>query len=296
MSIPAQNEMFQIVLKQSINMDVFSRKQMRQSLIDVLHLTEEEQEEQTSSGVAVYRSRSGWSISWLTSAGYLEKVGTGRYRISDAGRKIVAENLSAAEFSKKMRAARSMNKSNGSESVHCNIPESEKNPEEILDEADQMLKDQLSSDLMDSIMGIEGKAGDKFFEELVTQLLEKMGYGHGRTTQFTNDGGIDGIIRTDPLGFNPIFIQAKRYSPSNTVGRPEIQAFAGALGAVKAGAFFTTSTFSSGAIEFAKNYPHSDIILIDGQKLTQLMIQYDLGVSSERIIQIKKIDNDFFDV
>ena len=122
-----------------------------------------------------------------------------------------------------------------------------------------------------------------------------MGYGKGNVTSASNDRGIDGIIKTDPLGFNPILIQAKRYAKEHSVGRPEIQSFAGALGAVTRGAFITTSYFTQGAIEFAKSYPHADIVLIDGKKLTELMIQYNLGVSVERDIYIKRIDNDYFE-
>ena len=103
------------------------------------------------------------------------------------------------------------------------------------------------------------------------------------------------MIKTDPLGFNPILIQAKRYALEHSVKRPEIQGFAGALGAVTRGAFITTSYFSQGAVDFAKTYPHSDIVLIDGKKLTELMIQYNLGVFVERDIYIKRIDSDYFE-
>lgn len=105
---------------------------------------------------------------------------------------------------------------------------------------------------------------------------------------------IDGIIKTDPLGFDPIFIQAKRYSLGNTVGRPAIQEFAGALGPITRGAFITTSRFQDSAYAFAKDYPHADIILIDCAKLTSLMIEYDLGVTLEREIKIKRLDIDYF--
>lgn len=154
---------------------------------------------------------------------------------------------------------------------------------------------QLSREIMDTIMAISGRRGDSFFEKVVTDLLEKMGYGKGTVTQASSDRGIDGIIRTDPLGFNPILIQAKRYANDHTVGRPELHGFAGALGAVTRGVFITTSHFTSSAIEFAKNYPHADIVLIDGKKLMELMIRYNVGVSVEREIYIKRIDNDYFD-
>lgn len=134
-----------------------------------------------------------------------------------------------------------------------------------------------------------------FFEQLVVDLLEKMGYGKGQTTQFVNDGGIDGIITGDALGFDPIYTQAKRYAPGNLVGRPEMQAFAGALGAITRGAFITTSGFKPTAVEFAKSYPHATIVLIDGKRLADLMIRFNLGVAVEKTFEVKRIDIDYFE-
>ncbi len=137
-----------------------------------------------------------------------------------------------------------------------------------------------------------------FFESLVVKLLLKMGYGgsvsdSGFTTQKSNDGGIDGIIREDKLGFDQIYIQAKRWDPDSTVGRPEIQKFSGALrdeGATK-GLFITTAKFSDGARASADK---QHIVLVDGARLTKLMIEYDLGVSTVTTYQIKTLDTDFF--
>lgn len=103
------------------------------------------------------------------------------------------------------------------------------------------------------------------------------------------------IVRTpDELGFHPIYTQAKRYEPGNTVGREAIQSFAGALGSVRNGIFMTTSSFSRGAREFAERYPHSTISLIDGKRLVELMIKYDLGVTTESTIRLKRVDLDYF--
>lgn len=122
-----------------------------------------------------------------------------------------------------------------------------------------------------------------------------MGYGQGRVTQYSNDGGIDGIVATDPLGFDPICTQAKRYDLAASIGRKEIQAFAGALGSVKRGAFVTTATFTANAKDYARAYPHADIALIDGKKLTQLMIGFGLGVSVDKEYVVKKVDYDYFE-
>ncbi|MBM6942639.1 restriction endonuclease [Collinsella intestinalis] len=133
-----------------------------------------------------------------------------------------------------------------------------------------------------------------FFEQLVVDLLIKMGYGQGRKTQVSNDGGIDGIIAIGALGFDPIYVQAKRYTPGNTVGRPELQGFAGALGSISRGVFITTSSFAKSAVEWASHYPHATLVLIDGRRLTELIVQYDLGVSTERVYRIKRLDGDYF--
>ena len=137
-----------------------------------------------------------------------------------------------------------------------------------------------------------------FFEELVIKLLLKMGYGgsasdSGFRTQRTNDGGIDGVIREDKLGFDQIYIQAKRWDPETSVSRPEIQKFSGALQEVKAskGLFITTAKFSDGAKTSAER---QRIVLVDGNRLTKLMVEYNVGVSTVAKYEIKAIDSDFF--
>lgn len=133
-----------------------------------------------------------------------------------------------------------------------------------------------------------------FFENLVVDLMKSMGYGDGFVTKTSGDGGIDGIIHEDKLGFDLIYIQAKKWDINTVIGRPEIQKFAGAMMGppkVEKGLFITTAKYSQGAKDFA-NAQH--IILIDGQKLTELMIEYGLGVSTQKIYSIKRIDSDYF--
>ena len=139
------------------------------------------------------------------------------------------------------------------------------------------------------------------FETLVVKLLLKMGYGYGiedagMVTRATGDGGIDGIIKEDQLGFNNIYIQAKKWSADHKVSRPEVQKFAGALQGEKAtkGLFITTTEFTKDAQDFAANLLGSNIVLIDGNQLTKLMIKYNLGVAVEQTFEVKRIDSDFF--
>jgi restriction system protein len=128
-----------------------------------------------------------------------------------------------------------------------------------------------------------------------------MGYGSGiddagMVTQQSNDGGIDGIIKEDQLGFSHIYIQAKQWGTDQTVGKPEIQKFVGALQGQQAqkGLFITTAKFSSGALQYASNLHGAKVVLVDGSTLTKLMIKHNVGVSLEQVYEVKRIDTDFF--
>ncbi|MCD8354371.1 MAG: restriction endonuclease [Clostridiales bacterium] len=167
-------------------------------------------------------------------------------------------------------------------------------PQDTIKTAFQKINSALADELMDEIMA----QTPDFFERLVVQLLLKMGYGGpfedaGIVTRSTGDGGIDGIIKEDKLGFSQIYIQAKRWNPDTTVNRPEIQRFSGALrdeGASR-GLFITTAQFSNGAKQSAER---QHIVLVDGETLTKLMIEYDIGVSVSQTYSVKKLDSDFF--
>lgn len=170
-------------------------------------------------------------------------------------------------------------------------------PEESLDSAYQGLREALANELLNRVISLP----PSFFERLVVDLLVKMGYGGsfkdaGKAVGRTKDEGIDGTIKEDRLGLDIIYIQAKRWKQGQTVGRPEVQRFVGALAGqgAKKGIFITTSNFSKEAIEFTpKN--ETKIVLIDGQELAQLMIDHGIGVSTVSSYEIKKIDNDYFE-
>ncbi len=173
--------------------------------------------------------------------------------------------------------------------------ESQSTPEERMDDAHNELNQALTDELLDTI-----KSGSpEFFEQLVVDLMISMGYGGsrkeaGQATQYTADGGIDGIIKEDPLGLDMIYLQAKRYS-EGTIGRPDLQKFAGALDMQRAkkGVFITTSKFSSDAREFVGMIEKS-IILIDGAQLAMFMVDHGLGVSTKQVYEIKQLDTDYF--
>ena len=137
----------------------------------------------------------------------------------------------------------------------------------------------------------------RFFEYLVTKLLEKMDYGTGSITNKGPDGGIDGIIDEDELGLSKIYIQAKRYKDGSNIGRQEIQQFIGAISNknTKKGVFITTAKFTKEAQTFVKDSQNFSVVLIDGDRLAELMIKYKVGVQTSQIYEICKIDTDFFD-
>ena len=172
----------------------------------------------------------------------------------------------------------------------------ETTPEEEMDESFRKINDELAERILENILNNE----PIFFERLVVDLLLKMGYGEfrpdaGTTTPSTRDGGIDGIINEDRLGLDKIAIQAKRYDKSNKIQRTALQSFVGALMGknVTKGVFITTSSFTKGAIDYAK---HQSIILIDGEKLARLMIEYNVGTFTSHIYEIKRIDSDYFNI
>lgn len=174
------------------------------------------------------------------------------------------------------------------------IEENSSTPMELLEYSYQKIRDELAQEILTKVLSYS----PHFFENLVVELMVKMGYGGsrkdaGQAVGKTGDGGIDGIIKEDKLGLDFIYLQAKRWE--GTIGRPEIQKFVGALQGrfANKGVFITTSGFSKEAKEYVK-FIQNNIVLIDGEQLSQLMIDYNLGVSPEAVYEIKKIDFDYF--
>lgn len=303
MSIPTQTEMSLIVLNMMADGKERSRAQTKAAVRQHLNLSEDECNLKTSSGVRVYESRVGWSMSYLARANMLRNIKRGVYVITDFGYSCAKQYSDSKSFMQFLKQTISNNNpwkssvedktsSPSNETTNNEVIENtdESSPQEQIDAAFKQINDELQENLLKHILDKD----PEFFERLVVDLLVKMGYGQGRQTQISNDGGIDGIIATDALGFDPIYVQAKRYSPGNTVGRPELQGFAGALGSISRGVFITTSSFAKSEIEWASHYPHATLVLIDGKRLTELMVQYDLGVSTEHVYRMKRLDGDYF--
>lgn len=234
----------------------------------------------------------------MDKAGLIETPSRGRYKITKEGLKAISSrekiDLKFLERYDKFKKFRKNAENSAVDIVDNEINES---PMEILDSAFQKVNDSLASQLMDEIINLSSFD----FEKLVVKLLIKMGYGNGIdnagfVTKASNDDGIDGIIKEDQLGFSSIYIQAKKWNVDQTVGRPEIQKFVGALSGQQAqkGLFITTAKFSSGAVKYADNLLGRKIVLIDGDVLTKLMIKHNVGVSVEQVYEVKKVDSDFF--
>lgn len=304
MPIPTQTEMFGVVLKLMEDGKEYTRKSMKQKALGFLELTGEEALQKTESGVLVYESRVGWGISYLSRAQLINRVKRGLYVINDDGRAVLKENLDAEDMWLRLnerinaldpwkKGADKQKKEMDESGKTADLPKQAEvsSPQEQID----ALASELDADLADELLALTMEHDPDFFERVVVQLLEKMGYGQGTVTQHSADGGIDGLITTDELGFRPICTQAKRYAANHKVGRPEVQSFVGALNGANNGVFITTSTFTTEALEYARNYPNATLSLIDGRRLAELMIKYNLGVATEKVIEIKRIDSDYFD-
>ena len=276
-----------------------------EALAKELGLTEDDLREMLPSGVQpTFINRVGWASTYLKKAGLLEATRRGFYQITDRGRdllkkqpktinvKLLRQYPEFLEF-ERLKGTRSSDKATERKESLEISPET---PLEQLENAYKNLRDKLADELLARLK----KASPAFFEKVVVELLVKMGYGGsrvdaGKAIGRSGDGGIDGIIKEDKLGLDVVYIQAKRWD-SNPVGRPDVMQFVGALQAQRAnkGIFMTTSRFTDDARSYVSQIG-SKIVLIDGEQLTNLMIEHDVGVSTVSLYPVKKVDSDYFE-
>jgi restriction system protein len=273
-------------------------------LADKFNLTDTERKELLPSGQqTVFDNRVGWSRTHLKKAGLLETPKRGFFKITERGIQVL--NQSPQEINVKFLkqfpefiqfiTTKKDNDTSENDSDNEIVEISETTPQESIEFGYQKIRKELEIELLNRVKS----CSPDFFERLVVDLLVKMGYGGsrrdaGKAVGKSGDGGIDGIIKEDKLGLDIVYIQAKRWD-NTTVGRPEIQKFAGALQGYRAkkGIFITTSKFSQEAKDYV-SIIDSKIVLVDGQELAQLMIDNNIGVSTISIYEIKKIDSDYF--
>jgi restriction system protein len=262
-------------------------------------LSEQELNELIPSGrQTIFYNRVGWARTYLSKSGLLELTHRPNYRITERGKDVLTKNPLRIDM-KFLRQFPEYVQFKEVESVRkpkLQRPEEkeDKTPEEILEDAYQEIRDSLAEEVVANVMS----CSPAFFERLVVELLVEMGYGGSqkdaaRAVGQAGDGGVDGIIDEDRLGLDTIYIQAKKWK--DPVGRPEIQKFVGALAGKRAkrGIFITTSTFSPDAIKYATGIDMK-VILIDGMKLADLMIDFNVGVTELTSYKLKRIDSDYF--
>lgn len=295
MSIPKYNELYGPFLKAISDGEVHDVKEIKDKVKRSLGLSDDELTKRLPSGKqTIIDNRIGWAKTYLKKASLVDTPSRAHYILTDSGKQAL-QDADSIDNDYLTRFESFRNFTNSEEVVKSETENTDdKSPEEVLEDAFKTLNASLADDLMVEVM----KLTPTDFERLVVELLMKMGYGSGIddagfVTQASNDGGIDGIIQEDQLGFSAIYIQAKQWAPDRTVDRPEIQKFVGALHEQNAqkGLFITTASFSSGAKKSAES---AGVVLVDGKHLTKLMIKFNLGVSVEHVYEVKRIDTDFF--
>ena len=292
MALPKYNELYQPVLSILSDGKVWPIRKVWEKAGELLRISPEEMAMTLpSGGMGVFVNRIGWARTYLKKAGLIDSPKRGFVPITEEGRKALEEGVeitnsylmrypSFAEFQN-----RTVPQDKPEE-----VQEVSETPQETLDRVYKTINSELAEELLSEIM----RQSPGFFETLVVDLMKAMGYGDGFVTKASGDDGIDGIIHEDKLGFNLIYIQAKRWNPSVSIGKPEIQKFAGAMMGppkIEKGLFITTARFSQGARAYGEA---QHIILVDGQKLTELMIEYGLGVTTQKTYLIKRVDSDYF--
>lgn len=299
MAIPDFQSLMLPLIKFCGDRQEHSNRECIEALAQEFHLTEEERKKLLPSGQQpLFDNRVAWARAHLKMAGILENMRRGVFRVTSRGMEVIKQkppmvNLRFLQQFSEYLEAKNRHRAEPGDSPK---PEEEQKqtPAETLEDAYQSLRTSLADELLQQIKG----SSPRFFEKLVVELLVRMGYGGtrkdaGKAIGKSGDEGIDGIINEDRLGLDTIYLQAKRWE--GTIGRPEIQKFAGALQGQRArkGIFITTGTFSKEAGEYASRI-ESKIVLIDGDALAQFMIDHNVGVTPIAAYEIKRVDTDYF--
>jgi restriction system protein len=280
---------------------VHALRDVVEGLATQFKLTEEERREMLPSGMqAAFDNRVGWARTYLKKAGLVASPKRAMMQITPRGLEILKQKPEHIDVGYLKRFPEFVEfqttKRDIAPSTLVAEADNSRTPEEVLDGAYEQIRETIGQELLSKVRSLSWMD----FERLVVQLLVRMGYGGsvkdaGRALTKGGDEGIDGTIKEDKLGLDIIYIQAKKWQTGNTVGRPEIQKFVGALAGqgAKKGIFITTSSFSKEAREYIPRN-ETKIVLLDGEELTQLMIDHDLGVTTQRTYAVKRIDSDFF--
>ncbi len=265
-------------------------------------LDDAERRESLPSGAQpIIDNRTNWAITYLKKAGLLDRPRRATIAITERGLDVLRSKPAAIDvrFLKQFPEFVEFHSGKSAEiasTEQIREEAAQETPEEIMEKAYQAIRNALAQEILAKVV----RLSPQFFERLVVELLVKMGYGGsvrdaGKAIGKSGDEGIDGVIKEDKLGLDVIYVQAKRWQPGNVVGRPEIQKFVGALAGqgAKKGIFITTSSFTRDALEYIPRN-ETKIVLIDGERLAQYMIDYNLGVTPQTAYELKRIDFDYF--
>ena len=301
MAIPGFQDFMLPALRAVADGAQFHQRDVRERLAAVLHVSAEDRAEMLSGGGNRFNNRVGWAVTYLAKAGLLDRH-RGVFQITAAGRQLLEEPPARIDigFLRRYPAFLEWGRSSAGAPTEPSplgelTPRDPEDPDEAIERLWRARRQFVAGELLERMT----RASPVFFEQLVVRLLVAMGYGgsYAEASQVvgrSGDEGIDGIIKEDRLGLDAIYVQAKRWQ--TTVGRPEIQKFAGSLDGARArkGVFITTSTFSSDARGYVDRIDKR-IVLIDGAMLADLMIQHAVGVTTERTYAIPRVDADFFE-
>ncbi len=302
MTIPNYQQLLHPVLLLS-SVKPITRRLAEAEMADLFNLTEEERTRLIPSGGCTYiAGRTGWAMTYLTKAKLIRKVEKATYAITPFGQEFLLRHpteISKSDLEEVDGWEEAWN-TKKTEVLHAQIEAENssmdlQSPSEQIETAMDVLQQALKAELLETLKTVD----PYFFEQIVIDVLVAMGYGGSKAeaaqvTQRSNDGGIDGIINEDRLGLDVIYVQAKRYQAN--IGRVEVQSFVGALAGHQAnkGIFITTSNFNDNAIAYAKSVAQK-LILINGERLAELMIEFNVGVSVVQTITVKRLDSDYFD-
>lgn len=301
MAVPDYQSIMLPLLKYVSDNHVHPIRDVVEGLAARFELTEEDRRELLPSGMqAAFDNRVGWARTYMKKAGLVDSPKRATVQITPRGLQVLKEKPERIDVQYLKRFPEFLEFQAPKQEIRSNSPavdeSNQRTPEEVIETGYEQVRKALSQELLVKVQAQSWVD----FERLVVQLLVRMGYGGsvkdaGKALTKSGDEGIDGTIKEDKLGLDIIYIQAKKWQTGSTVGRPEIQKFVGALAGqgAKKGIFITTASFTKEARNYApKN--ETKIVLIDGEELTQLMIDHDLGVTTQRSYMVKRIDSDFF--
>lgn len=299
-SIPQYHTLMLPLLKVMGGGSELTTNQMRDAVADHLGLSAEALSQRLPSGTqTAFDNRMGWARTYLFKAGLIERPRRATYVISQSGKDLLSNPPAAidAEFLRSYEQFNdfiSTTKNGKQELIESSDIDDDLTPEEQIEKGVRRIQRELQDEVLDRVRQLPPEG----FEQLVLRLLVGMGYGGSmedvQGVARGADGGVDGVVNQDHLGLDRIYIQAKRWEGS--VGRPVIQGFVGALAGVGAskGVIMTTSTFAQPAQEYVKTLTDRRIILVDGKRMSELMLKHGIGVSTKQTFVIQRMDEDFF--